>query len=169
MKYSALLLLFSICFLNASAQRTVKLRNLWSRPQVHVVFHGYTLSFTLKDIDKTLALLTETGDSLYGTTSGLDTAGNYVVEVFSGTKTQYKNPVQPLMQNGVGVFLLLAGHAYIQNPRHRKVTEIVANIQPTPQSGEAFIMFYDPKNKELLFSGKMNGELYNKDLGIEIE
>jgi len=167
MKSISLLFLAFVVSYSSFAQRTINMSNLWSRPQVHVLFRGYKISFTIKDIDKALSLLAETGDSSFGTTCGLDTGKNFVIELFPGTKTEYRTRLQPLIQNGVGVFLLLAGHAYIESPRHKRLTEIIVNIQPNPESDEAFILFNDPKTNTLLFSGKMAGEMYNKDLGID--
>lgn len=149
------------------AQRTIPLVSLWTRPQVHVLFQGYVVSFTIKDIDKALSLLAETGDSSFGTFCHLDTSKNFLLELFPGTKTEYHTTLQPLLQNAVGPFLLMAGHAYIENEKHKKVTEIVADIEPNHGSDEMFVVFTDPKTKKLLFSGKMPVDMYNRDLGID--
>ena len=168
MKSIALLLPAIIFSCTLFGQRTVKIRNLWARPQVHVMFQGYTLSFSVKDIDKALSLLAGTGDSTYGIASGLDTAKDFALELYDGTRTQYRTGLQPLMQQCAGTFLLLAGHAYITNSRHKALTEITADItEVRSETGEAFVNFYDPKNNKLIFSGKMPVELYNQDLGIE--
>jgi hypothetical protein len=152
----------------AFAQRTVQLRNIWTRPQVHVIFEGYTLSFTIKDIDKALVLLSETGDNTYGASCGLDTAGNYIIELLSGTRTEYKNALQPLMQNGVGVFLLMCGHACIETPKHKRLKEIIADRLTLGEgTNETYYYFYDPKTNKRLFSGKMALDMYNKDIGID--
>ncbi len=148
------------------AQRTIKLNNLWEKPQVHALFQGYTISFKIKDIDRALILLAETGDTSFGLSSGLYNTGKYHVELYPGFRTEYKNPLQPLLQRGVGPFLLLAGQARIVSPRHKKLKEIIADIQPVDDS-LAYINFYDPRNKKLLFSGSMPLDMYKKDLGID--
>jgi hypothetical protein len=159
--------IFLLLSINTYAQRTVKLNKLWEKPQVYVAFEGYTLSFKIKDINRALVLLAEAGDSSYGLHSGLDSAGRYTLELFPGSQTEYRTKLQALMQKGVGVFLLLAGHAEIKAGR-RKLKEIIADIQPIERD-EPFVLvnFYDPKNNRLLFSGSMLTDMYNKDLGIE--
>ncbi len=168
MKQRILLAVTLICCNTVFAQRTIKLNNLWAKPEVHVLFQGYTLSFTIKDVNKAVALLAETGDSSFGTSTQLDTSRSYDSELFPGVRTQYRYWLQPLIQNGVGSFLLLAGHAEIANPRHRKLSTIIADIQPVERDDSfARVNFYDPRNNHLLFSGRMNVDLYNRDLGID--
>ena len=162
------MLLAFILSTSAPAQRTVQLRNLWTRPQVHVLFQGYTVCFTIKDIDRALQLLAETGDSTYGTSCGLDTAGTYVIELFPGLKTQRRYALQTIIQNAVGAFLVTSGHAYIENPKHKIVREVISDIQPiVPGEDDAYILFTDPRNKNILFSGRMAADMYGKDLGID--
>ena len=104
---SKLLLLFAfIVSGQVFAQRTVQMRTLWIEPQVHVVFGNYTVSFTIKDIDRALQLLAETGDTTYGISSGLDTNKNYNIELYPGTKTEYITKLEPMIQRGIGAFLL---------------------------------------------------------------
>lgn len=152
----------------ACAQRSLRLRTLWTRPQVHVLFEGYTVSFTIKDINKALELLSETGDTSYGATSSLDTAKDHFLELYRGTRQEYRNRLQPLLQRGVGAFLLTAGRAYIETPKHKKVTDIIVDIQPIiAGTDKVMVFFYDAKSKALLFSGTMSADMYNKDLGID--
>jgi hypothetical protein len=168
MKYASLLTLSLAMSAVLFAQRTVKLHNLWAKPQVHVLFEGYTLSFKIKDINRTIELLNEIGDTTYGITSGLDTLRQFPIELYPGLKLQYRNTLQPLVQRGVGCFLLLSGQAYIVNKKKKKLKEIVANILPVKGDDElAYVNFYDPHNNTLLFSGCMPVGLYNKDLGID--
>lgn len=136
-------------------------------PRIHVQFQGYTLSFTIKDIDKSLSLLAESGDSLYAITSGLDSAVDKTIDLYPGSQVQFQNKLQPLMQNVVGAFLLMAGHAYIQDKKHRKMTEILADVQSTHGGDEIYVLFFDPRNNKLLFSGSIPADLYNRDLGID--
>lgn len=163
------LLFFAVFFsVTAHAQREVKLRNLWTRPQVHVLFEGYSISFTIKDIDKALVLLSETGTKTYGLYCGLDTAGDYAVELYPGYRTQYHSNLQLILQRGVGAFLLSAGHAYIETPRHKKLAAITMDIEPiVGGEQETDVKFYDPGTGKLLFSGKLKADMYNKDLGID--
>lgn len=157
--------MFSYC---ALAQHTVPLKNLWADPEVHVLFEGYTVSFTVKDINRALVLLAETGDTTFGLNSHLETGKNYAIELQRGTRMEYHTALQPLIQNGVGVFLLTAGHAYIENSRHRKVKEMTMEIQPMAEgTNDVYIFFYDPRTNKMVFSGKMAVDMYKKDLGIE--
>jgi hypothetical protein len=144
------------------------MKNLWTKPQVHVLFEGYTISFTIKDIDRALTLLAETGDSSFGVVSGLDTNKDHFVELTAGVRMEYRSALQNLVQNGVGAFLLTAGHAYIENAKHRIVPSTDADINVFPSGVEhAFIIFYDPKNGKRIFTGRMAANMYNKDLGID--
>ena len=141
---------------------------MWDRPQVHVVFQDYTISFTIKDINKALALLAETGDSTNGTDCGLDTNANYITEIYPGMRMDYRNKLQQLMHRELGAFLISAKHAYIVNHKRRQVPEVIMDIEP--QDGDldiVYIKFYDPRNNKLLFSGSMHSSMYNKDLGID--
>ncbi len=164
-----LLLLFSfVVSLSVSAQRTIAMRNIWTRPQVYVLFQGYTIAFTIKDIDKALQLLYETGDTTFGNTCGLDTSGTYKIDLFPGLKMEYRNRVQWILQKGVGAFLLTAGHAYIEDARHRPVRSVICDLKPPSMGGDAvYILFTDPRNEQLLFAGAMSADMYNKDLGID--
>jgi hypothetical protein len=165
------LLFFFISFLlvnSAFAQRTVEMKNLWSRPQVHVLFQGYTISFTIKDINKALKLLEEMGDSTYGLSSKLDTAKDYYIELFPSLNTQYRSSLQPLIQMGVGAFLLTAGHAVVENPRHKIRKEIIEFIDLGPNDEHnVLVTFYDSKSSRTIFFGRMKDYMYNKDLGID--
>jgi len=164
-------LLFLMAFLLSSfifPQHNVQVRNLWEQPHVHVIFEGYTLSFTLKDINKALQLLAETGDSIYGLSSGLDTGKDYTVELYEGTGTEYLNTLQPILQNAVGAFLLTAGHAEIRNKKGRVLKDIIVDVGTlTKGEDEVVVRVQDPKNNHLIFWGKMKIEMYHKDLGID--
>ncbi len=150
------------------SQHTVQLQNLWAEPQVHVLFQGYTISFTIRDINRALELLAETGDSTYGTASKLDTAKQYFIELYSGFNTEYHSALQPLIQKGIGTFLLTAGHAVVENSRHKKLKAIMVDLDKRV-GGEniADVKFYDPNTDKLLFSGQMAADMYNKDMGID--
>ena len=168
MKSISLLLTAFILSYSVFAQHTVKLRNLWAVPHVQVLFQGYTISFTVKDINRALQLLAETGDTTHGSTSGLDENVLYKMELFPDFRMQYHMNVQPLIQNVVGAFLLTAGHAEIKKGRRKKLREIMIDIAPLTV-GEDFVVVqvYDPANKKLIFMGKMNPDMYNRDLGID--
>ena len=150
------------------AQKTVILKNLWARPQMHIMFNGYTVSFTIRDINRALELLNETGDYSFGTTCKLDTGGNFYIELLDGTKTNYPNPLQPLIQYGVGCFLFTKGKVEVINLKHKRITSVIIDIEDV-NMGEnfAYIHVYDPKNQKQIFSGKMAVELYYKDMGID--
>jgi len=165
-----ILLLFALFIVayTAHAQRDIQMRNMWSRPRVHVLFEGYTISFTIRDVDRALRLLCETGDSTFGCTSGLDTGKDYKVELFSGVRMEYRNRLQNIMQNGVGAFLLMAGHAYIETPKRKQMQQVIADIKQFPGGvSNAFIIFTDPKNGKRVFTGRMSADMYNRDLGID--
>ena len=168
MKSKVLLLFAFILYGHAYAQRTIDMRNLWTRPQVHVLFQGYVLSFTIKDIDKALDLLYDTGDTTLGRSCGLDTGGNYNIELYPGTGKEYRSRLERIMEEGVGAFLLTAGHADIKDHKRKTVKAVIANIQTLPQGVDnAYILFYDPRNNVMLFSGRMAADMYKKDLGID--
>jgi hypothetical protein len=135
---------------------------------VHVLFGGYTVSFTIRDINRALQLMAEAGDSTYGTTSGLDTTKQYTVELYPGYRTEYRTTIQPMLQLGVGAFLLRKGKAVVQNPKHKKLKMITIDVTPVVD-GENLtdIKFYDPANNNLVFNGQMIADMYNMDLGID--
>ena len=144
------------------------LRNLWTRPQVVVTFNGYTVMFTIRDIDRALELMNEIGEYKYGTKSGLDTSKTYPIDLYEGTKSVYTNDIQPLLKDGVGPFLISIGHANVLNPKHKPLKTIDVDIEGSEFSAEfVFINAYDPQTHKLLFSGKMKTAMYNKDMGID--
>ncbi len=150
------------------AQHPVEMRHLWTKPQVHVLFEGYTISFAIKDINRSLDILREMGDSTHPVSCGLDTAKDYYVELFPGLHTEYHNDIQLLIQHVVGAFLLTAGHAVIENNRHRILPAVITDIGIAGIDQQAVsVYFYDPKNKKMVFEGKMALGIYKKDLGID--
>ncbi len=160
------LLAFTVSYCSL-AQHTVALRNLWQKPQVHVQFNDYTISFSIKDINRSLQLLSGLGDFTYGTTSGLDTALDYPMELYMG-KMQYKTRLQELLHNEVAAFLLTAGHAEVRNKKQKLLKEI--NVEVTiPSIGEdaTVVTAYDPKNNKMIFWGTMKADMYHQDLGID--
>ena len=164
-------LFLAACILSYStfAQHTVQLRNLWAKPQVHVLFDGYIISFTVKDIDRAMVLLAETGDSSYGVSSGLDPSVIYRTELYPDLRMEYRSKLQPLLQKGIGAFLLTAGHAEIKRGKRKMLKEITIDIgQLTAGESDVIVRVYDPNNNnKIIFSGKMRADLYNKDLGID--
>ena len=144
------------------------LRNLWERPQVHVIFNDYTVSFSIKDINKALVLLRATGDSTQPAECGLDTAKDFFYELYPGLHQQYRFPMQPILQNKIGAYLLTAGHAVIANKKHRLLKEIITDIRSLElQDKVSLATFYDPQSHNMLFQGKLAAELYKQDLGID--
>jgi hypothetical protein len=164
------LLLFAVLMLSFSsfAQKTVQIRNLWAEPRVHVLFQGYTLSFTIKDINRALQLLSEQGITTYGKTPGLDTLQQYHMELYPGFRQEYRNDLQRTMQLGVGAFLLSKGRAVISNPKRKKLKSIIIDVAPFIE-GEyvTTVKFYDPANDKLIFSGQLAKSMVNADLGID--
>jgi len=149
------------------AQHTIKMRHLWIRPQVHVHFNHYTVSFTIKDINKAIKVMNDTGDSTYGVTSGLDTLMDYQSWLNRDHPPGYLVKLDDLLQNGVGVYLILSGHAEIRNKHHRKRKTIITDISvPGYGDPKVKVEFFDTKKNRMIFSGTMNVELYGKDLGI---
>lgn len=149
-------------------QRTIQMRNLWAEPQVHILYREYKISFKIRDIDRALQLLAETGDSSYGLVSGLDTGLHHITELYPSLNIQYKNRLQPLMQTGVGVFLLMSGHAEVRKGKRKKIPALIMNLRPVRKDDDfAYVTFADPKTNTLIFSGRMNVALYGADLGIE--
>ncbi len=171
LKQHCLIALLLLSTSQGVAQHSVHIRNLWMRPQVHIAFNGYVVSFTIRDIDKTLLLLGKlNGDTTLAQSCGLDTAGSYFYELLPGTRLQYHNPLQPVLQNLVGPYLLEKGLAIVENPKHKLLTDITADAtQATLPSFPMFLNFYDPKTHALLFSGEIPPNLYQKDIGLDDE
>ncbi len=146
----------------------MQLRNLWAKPQVHILYNNYTLSFTIRDINRALQLLNEAGDSTYGTVSRLDTTKSYTIELLGDARTLYHNELQIMLQNAIATYLLTAKRALITNPKNKTISSIELDIS-TPETGENFIYLnvYDPKTKAKIYTGKMPVYLYDMDLGID--
>lgn len=168
MRFLLLIFLVIISEAGCFAQQTVKLCNLWAKPQVHVAFGDYYVSFKIKDIDKALSLMAATGDSSFGLTSRLDESIQYSLVLYPSLDIEYRNRLQPLMQRGVGVFLLLAGHAEVRRGRKKVLHEIVADMSKLSNDAKyTYVNFFDPKTNAIIFSGRMNTAMYNQDLGID--
>ncbi len=171
MKHLVLFVATLVISVSAIAQRTIKLHNLWEKPQVHILFGGYRLSFKISDIDKSLVLLSETGNNTFGRSSGLDEEKHYYMEILPGLDMQYHDSLEILMQNVVGPFLLLSGRAEVKRAkrgRRNVLSEIIADLRPVRlDDSVAYINFFDPKTKKLMFSGCMSVDMYNQDLGLE--
>ena len=168
MKSTVFFLLALTTSVSLTAQRPVRMRNLWTRPQVHVMFAGYQVSFAIRDINKALALLKQSGDSTYGTACLLDTAKNYYYELYPGVHTQYRNTMEPLLQNAVGVYLLTTGLAVVENKKHKPLTTIIADLtDKEPGEFFTFVSFFDPDTHMMLFSGRISNSLIGRDPGID--
>lgn len=152
----------------SKGQYPLKMRNLWTRPQVHIIFGDYRVSFAIRDINKALRLIREQGDTLQPKKFWLDTAGNYTWELYSGTRMQYNSPEQAFIQNVVGAYLLSSGMALVENRKLKRLEEIVVDVRYTALGGdELFVDFFDPKTNQMLFSGKMPAAIYKMDMGID--
>lgn len=168
MKKLVFFLLAMVLATTLSAQHLTKIRNLWTRPQVHVFFEGYRVSFAIRDINKALALLRQEGDSTHIAVCKLDTAKDYNYALMPGTVTQYRDDMEPFIQNLIGPFLLTAGRAVVESGRHKYLKEIIVDVQSTGIGGETvFVEFFDPANNKRIFSGNMPRILYGMDLGID--
>lgn len=149
------------------AQRTVALHNLWTRPQVHVFFEGYRVSFAIRDINRALEMLRENGDSTNVARCNLDTSKDYNVVLQDGTRLEYRDDMQPLLQNVVGAFLLTAGRAEVEVSKHKLLKEIVSDVGNVGLGGDTvFVRFTDPATKKLIFSGIMPNIIYGLDMGM---
>lgn len=165
-------LLVLILSFPASAQQIIQLRTLWTKPEVKLVFRDYCIYFRIRDINKAMQFLSEPDKKIYGTKSVLDTNKVYVVELESGTSTnvQYLNDLQPLIQNAVGCYLLMSGHAAVETKRHKKIHKIEAHIGPANDFDGFFrvpVTIYDPKTGKMIFSGNMDDDMYKKDIGFD--
>lgn len=146
-------------------QRPVKLNNLWATPEVHVLFAGYKLSFTIKNMNRTLELMNQIGDNTWGTQTELDTLREYTIELY-GSHPQYRNRLQTMMQHCIATFLLSAGQAEVRYKR-RRLRTVLMDIQPIgPDGNTVRILFYDPKNNHMLYSGTMPVGMYKQDIGL---
>lgn len=147
-------------------QSTVTLHRLWAKPQVHVKFGGYVISFKIKDVDRTLELLESTGDHTWGYPSGLDTNRQYSIELYAD-RQEYHYRLEKMMQNAVATFLLSVGQAEVYRGR-KKLRSVIMDIQPIHGDDiMAMIKFYDPKKKRLVYSGSMPVSMYKQDIGID--
>ncbi|MBC7555323.1 MAG: hypothetical protein H7257_15235 [Taibaiella sp.] len=168
MKRIVIFLLALFISFSGAAQHPVKMHNLWARPEVHVVFNGYIVSFTIHDINKTLRLLREAGITTWPPDCALDTSLNYSYELYPGLKQQYQFPMQPLLQNDVVAYLLTVGHALILNNKHKIIDNVLADITPRLEGDNMMLAsFYDPKTKKMIFQGTIHSCMYGKDIGID--
>ncbi len=154
------------------AQHPQKMRNLWTTPQVHIFFGDYKVSFAIRDINKALALLRQNGDSSHVANCGLDTNINYTYEMYPGDRTQFRNAVEPLLQNVVCCYLLSAGMAEVECKKNKRkikrLNEVLVDIKSTSPDGNiALVDFFDPETNKMLFSGQMPVILYKADIGID--
>jgi hypothetical protein len=169
LKLSSFLLLLLCLSCSLKAQKIVKLRTLWTKPEVELIFGDYKVYYRIKDINKAMAFLSDADKELYGNTSGLDSTKNYVVELIRGSDMQYLNPLQPLLQNAVGAYLLLSGHARVIDKKGRDIKVLEINTGPSTDMNGFFrlpISFHDPKNGKTVFMGVMDNEMYRKDIGF---
>jgi len=170
MKRVLSLLTLIVLTLPAFAQQTVTLKKLWSRPQVRLIFGEYNLYFTIKDIDKAMGFLPDLEKEMYGDSSGLDTNMRYVTELRPGPNMEYRNDLQPLLQNAVGAFLLISGHAIIETNNGRRIKNVEVHIGEARDVNGFYMVpvtIYEPGTQSIIFSGKMDTELYRKDLGVD--
>jgi len=170
MKFNGFLLLLLCLAFHLKAQKTVQLRTLWTKPEVQLIFGDYKVYYRIKDINKAMSFLSETDKELYGTTSGLDTSKTYVVELIRGRDMQYLNPLQPLLQNAVGAYLLLSGHARVTDKKGHILNRLEVNTGPSTDMNGFFrlpISFHDPKNGKTVFMGVMDNDMYRKDIGFD--
>ncbi|MBS1688000.1 MAG: hypothetical protein JSS96_04700 [Bacteroidetes bacterium] len=168
MKRIACFLLLILVTYSCAAQQKIKLVKMWHKTQMHVIFHEYHLFFSIRDINETMRYLHESDPKIYDSTSGLDTNQLYQTEL-EARDMEYHNNLQPLMQKDVGVFLLLRGHAYIEDKRHKKVKTIIAHIgEAIDTNGNFFVPvnFFDAKTNELLFAGIMNVNIQHRLLEL---
>jgi len=169
MRRVACLLLLLIVTYSCAAQQKIKLVKLWHKTQVHVIFHEYHLFFSIRDIDQVMSYLHQSDSATYDSTSGLDTNLLYQTEL-EARDMEYHNKLQPLMQKEVGVFLLLHGHAYIEDSRHKKIKTIVARIgEAIDTNGNFFVPvnFFDAKTGKMLFAGVMNVSIQHRLLELQ--
>ncbi|MBA3827925.1 MAG: hypothetical protein H0X33_03225 [Taibaiella sp.] len=164
--------LFLVIFsFTARAQHTIHLVHMWQKPQVHLVYKGFHLFFTIKDINTTLQYLHRIDATLYpDSTSGLDENKLYGVELVEGRDMEYMNRLQPIMQKEAGAFMLMRGHAYIETQRHKRVKVIISEAGPAEDHNRntfALIHFFDTKTGKELFAGMMNLALQSKYLELQ--
>ncbi|NDC39957.1 MAG: hypothetical protein EBZ77_00130 [Chitinophagia bacterium] len=165
---SLILLLLLLCTSSAVAQRIVTTRNLWVRPEVHITFNGYTLSFALKDINKTLKLLESDGTPYTDAQLKLDTGQQYAVELYPGLRMEYQFPVQALIQNVTGAYLMSIGKVEIKDPRQRVVTSFILDVDYDSHGASQYLVTcFDTRRKTMIFQGRLPASLLNRDIGID--
>lgn len=157
-----------IVVLSAHAQKEIQIRNLWTTPQVHVLFDGYNIAFSIRDINRALELLSENGVTTFGSTSGLDTANMYLIDLYAGYSQEFHDNLAPMIQLGVGAFLLSKGRAVVWKGKRKKLKKITMDIQPLIEGeNETDVKFYDPRSGKLIFNGRLPEAIKNADLGID--
>lgn len=151
------------------AQKEVPLHRLWHKPGVTVIFNGYSLSFSIKNINKALNILKSVGDSTYGTDSKLDTNKTYTYWLTDYPPEVYHDMNEPMIQKGIGALILSSGWVEVRNRKGKKLKSIIVDIS-TPIYGQQMVHVscYDPENNAKIFSGLMNVDLYGKDIGIDL-
>ncbi len=168
MKKAVLLVGLMLVAAHGFSQKTIPIRNLWTRAQVHILFKEYKLSFSVRDLDRAIELANGIGEFTYGVKSGLDTAKDHTIELLNDLHTEYRMELEPMMQNCIGTFLLTKGLVVVENAKHKKLKAILMDYEDA-DTGETdiYIHFYDPTNHHLIFSGKMPINMYNQDMGID--
>jgi hypothetical protein len=170
MKFTAILLFLLCLCLILQAQKPVTLRTLATDPEVTLLFGNYKIMFRIKDINKAMTFLPDAEKGLYGESSGLDTNKQYVVELVRGKDMQYRNALQPLLQNAVGAYLLLSGHARVVNRWGMQIKNIEYLTDQAEDMNGFYIVpitFRDAKTGKTIFIGQMDKDMYRMDLGFD--
>ena len=158
---------FYPCSFCSCAKRDTASQSL-TTPQVHVLFDHYTIAFSVRDINRALELLSENGVTTFGDSSGLDTAKVYAVELYAGYRQEYHDGLGPMIQLGVGAFLISKGRAVVWKTKRKKLKKINMDVQPLIEGEqETDVKFYDPHTGKLIFNGRLPEAIKNADLGID--
>ncbi|NCX96017.1 MAG: hypothetical protein EBX41_06340 [Chitinophagia bacterium] len=150
------------------AQRLMDIKPLYYPANIHIMSAGYQLSFALKDIEKTLQLARQAGDSTFPATTQLDSLKNYSYEVNTDLKLEYHYPMQYLIQHIAGGFLLLRNRVMIIDRKKKLMPQIIFDATPV-NNGLAYtrINIYHPTTHELIFVCRMPVAMYGQDFDID--
>ncbi len=167
MKTLKVFFLLSLLSFASFAQKPVKMRPVWYRPQVHMVVGNVDIAISIHDINSTLKLLYRNGNGKFPDSMELDTSLNYSYEMPFGLHPEYHYEFQRLLKNGIGAFLLYNGRAVVK-VGGKIVTEIIANTdEPGYKVGDEYCTFYMPTGHKQLFEGYIPKEIFGKDLSID--
>lgn len=163
-----ILLLCALIYLQPLyGQRLMPVKNIWTEPQVHIHTQGYIVSFAIRDIDRTLQMMRELGDSSLPATSNLDTSKQYHYELTTDIHLEYHYEMQRLLHNCVASFLLSKGKVVITR-KGKKLKEYLYDATLAENGTDhVLVTIKDPTLPQNIYIGKMPVIIRGADMGID--